>query len=362
MTGSDLGGPDPLDAPRRAGVDGGRAVSWFLRGVGSHFDMNAASLADALVESSPDGLLLVDPAGVIALANPSATKIFGRPTDELVGMPVEVLVPVEQREQHVRHRKEYTSSPERRPMGTGLQLLAEHADGSLFPVEISLSPIELDGALHTIATIRDVSDRQDALARVALLQDRERIARDIHDTVIQQLFAAGMTLEAAIAETIGPATVTQRLRGVAEQLDETIDELRDAISQLAQIADGSPLSRRIGDVVDDLATQLGFVPTLTLDGEIDELPDELAEHLLGAVSEALSRAARRADATAAAVAVACTDEAVEVVVRDDGAGLESAGDDGSSSMARSAAVLGGSCTTRAESTGIVVVWRVPRPA
>jgi signal transduction histidine kinase len=80
------------------------------------------------------------------------------------------------------------------------------------------------------------------------------------------------------------------------------------------------------------------------------------------VSEALSRAARRADATAAAVAVACTDEAVEVVVRDDGAGLESAGDDGSSSMARSAAVLGGSCTTRAESTGIVVVWRVPRPA
>jgi two-component system sensor histidine kinase DevS len=323
--------------------------------------MNAASLAEALIESSPDGLLLVDDAGIIGLANPSATKIFGRSADELMGRPVEVLVPLEQREAHVRHRTAYTSAPERRPMGTGLQLLAEHADGSLFPVEISLNPVTLDGELHTIATVRDVSDRQDTLARVALMQDRERIARDIHDTVIQQLFAAGMTLEAAIAETSGPATVTQRLRGVAEQLDETIHELRDAISQLVQIAERGPLSRRIGDVVDDLATQLGFVPTLELAGDVDELSDDVAEHLLTALSEALTNVARRGDAAAATVAVSVADGVLELTVSDDGEGRDDgAGVGGSSNMARQADELGGSCATRrAAPTGTTVVWRVP---
>lgn len=342
--------------------DGGRsAVASFLRGVGSDFLMNAESLAAALVDSSPDGLLLVDRGGTITLANPSAAQIFGRSTDELVGLPVEVLVPVEQREEHVRHRTDYVESPMQRPMGSGLQLLAEHADGSLFPVEISLSPISLEGEPQTIATVRDVSDRQDALARVALMQDRERIARDLHDTVIQQLFAAGMNIE-AIAETAGSTTVTERLRAVAEHLDGTIHELRNAILQLGQLAEQESLSARIDALVDDRATQLGFAPTATLADEIDELPQDLAEHLLATLSEALSNVARHAEATAATVTVRCNDRMVELVVTDDGAGYDthSTGDGGVSNMSWRASELGGTCTVGpAEPTGTAVVWRVP---
>ena len=77
-------------------------------------------------------------------------------------------------------------------MGTGLQLFAQHSSGEMFPVEISLSPCTVDDTLLTIATIRDVSERQESASQMAMLRDRERIARDLHDMVIQRLFAAGM--------------------------------------------------------------------------------------------------------------------------------------------------------------------------
>ena len=98
----------------------------------------------------------------------------------------------------------------------------------MFPVEISLSPIELADGLHTIATIRDMSDRQESAAQMAMLQDRERIARDLHDMVIQRLFAAGMSLQAVQGQARPPA-VAERIASTIDELDSTIRELRSAI-------------------------------------------------------------------------------------------------------------------------------------
>ncbi len=151
--------------------------------------MHADQLAEALIAASPDGLLLVDHDGIILLANPVAAAMFGR--SALVGSAVEELMPHEFRAGHPRLREAYANHATSRPMGTGLRLFGQRADGEMFPVEISLSPIELDDGPHTIATIRDISDRQESAAQMAMLQDRERIARDLHDMVIQRLFARG---------------------------------------------------------------------------------------------------------------------------------------------------------------------------
>ena len=118
-------------------------------------------------------------------------------------------------------------------MGTGLELFAQHSSGEMFPVEISLSPCTIDDALFTIATIRDVSDRQESASQMAMLQDRERIARDLHDMVIQRLFAAGMNLQ-AVQSTAQPQMVADRIGSTINELDDTIRELRAAIFRLGQ--------------------------------------------------------------------------------------------------------------------------------
>src|SRR5947208_2560787 len=100
-------------------------------------------------------MVIVDTAGKIALVNGQAERLFGYRREELVGQPVEVLVPEEVQGPHVRHRDRYLASPVQRPMGAGLELYGRRRDGSRFPVEISLSPLETEEGLLVSSAIRD---------------------------------------------------------------------------------------------------------------------------------------------------------------------------------------------------------------
>jgi PAS domain S-box-containing protein len=122
-------------------------------------------LAWAIVEASPDAILLTDDDGCIVLLNGRAEAMFGYAPDELLGSTVETLVPEQCRAAHRAHRARYAAAPEAREMGSGLELRAQRRDGSEFPVEISLSPIHLDGEGRVVATIRDISVRVAAEAQ-----------------------------------------------------------------------------------------------------------------------------------------------------------------------------------------------------
>src|SRR5450759_583722 len=108
------------------------------------------------LDISPDALLIVNQVGIIVLGNEQAKAFFGYTRSELQGQTLELLLPDRFREAHITHRERYFSSPRTRPMGAGLQLVARRKDGTEFPVEISLSPLLLDDALHTIGAIRDM--------------------------------------------------------------------------------------------------------------------------------------------------------------------------------------------------------------
>ena len=112
-----------------------------------------------LLESTPDPILVVDEHGTIVLVNARVGEVLGYGREELIGQPVEVLVP-ERFEVHRDHRSAYARSPTARPMGSGLELWARHADGREVPVEISLSPIATHEGLLVSAAIRDVSERR----------------------------------------------------------------------------------------------------------------------------------------------------------------------------------------------------------
>lgn len=127
-----------------------------------------------LLESAPDAIVSTDRDGVIVLVNAQAEKYFGYTRDELVGQPVELLVPDSVRGRHGEYRTTYQAHPHQRPMGAGLDLHARRRDGSEFPVEISLSPLETDEGMLITATIRDITARKQADRQRFEAQERYR--------------------------------------------------------------------------------------------------------------------------------------------------------------------------------------------
>ena len=123
-----------------------------------------------LLDLSPDAAIMIDALGSIVLVNEQAATLFGYGQDELNGQPLEVLLPERFHPAHVAHRRTYVTTPLRRPMGVGLDLVGRRKDGSEFPVDISLRPILLDQALHVIGAIRDVT------AQRLLEHERVRLA------------------------------------------------------------------------------------------------------------------------------------------------------------------------------------------
>lgn len=115
-----------------------------------------------LLESSPDAIVIVDQAGRIVLVNGQAEELFGYARAQLMGAPVELLVPERFRETHVGERDAYLEAPKRRTMGAGLELTARRSDGSVFPVEVSLSPLETSEGLLVMSALRDLTERRRA--------------------------------------------------------------------------------------------------------------------------------------------------------------------------------------------------------
>jgi diguanylate cyclase (GGDEF)-like protein/PAS domain S-box-containing protein len=146
------------------------------QGSGSHleWDVGVLKLAEeqfhALFETAPDAMVIVDESGRIVLVNSQTERLFGFLREELIGERVELLMPARAAALHPAHRTAFAADPHTRPMGSGLDLTARRKDGSEFPVEISLSPMQTDGGILISSAIRDVTERkraQDALAHQA---------------------------------------------------------------------------------------------------------------------------------------------------------------------------------------------------
>ncbi len=125
-----------------------------------------------LLEAAPDAIIEVDRNGHIQLVNRVTEKIFGYEREEMLGQPVELLIPEELRGRHRHHRQNYWEHPQTRPMGTGLALEGRRKDGSRFPVEISLSPVESGDGFYVTAVIRDVTERTRVQEQLRAVQEK----------------------------------------------------------------------------------------------------------------------------------------------------------------------------------------------
>jgi signal transduction histidine kinase len=201
--------------------------------------------------------------------------------------------------------------------------------------------------------------RRDA-ERFAVFEDRDRIARDLHDLVIQRLYATGMSLE-GVSARLGGSDSGRRISTAVDALDETIKEIRSAIFSLHARPAAAGLRARILEVVDEAGGALGFAPALRMSGSLDgDVPADAGEHLLGALREALSNAARHARAGRVDVTVEAGQELL-LLVRDDGVGMqEPERRSGLANLAERAGLLGGTLRTGpADGGGTELEWRVP---
>jgi signal transduction histidine kinase len=197
--------------------------------------------------------------------------------------------------------------------------------------------------------------------RAALLDERERIAADLHDHVIQRLFASGLSLQ-ALAATLGPGKAADRVVATVADLDTTIAQIRTAIFALQQVPRaGSPsLRSRLLDVVNDVAAALGFDPGVRFSGLLDTLPADLTDDLLAVLREALTNVARHAHATTVDVELTATPEVLTLVVRDDGVGMGgSTRRSGLANLHHRADRHHGTLTVDSRVTGTRLTWSAP---
>ncbi|HKN88832.1 MAG TPA: GAF domain-containing protein [Acidimicrobiia bacterium] len=223
---------------------------------------------------------------------------------------------------------------------------------------------ELTVALAGAAAVAIENARLHArLSELVVLEDRERIAKDLHDTVIQRLFATGLSLQGTARLAATPEVAT-RIQDAVEDLDITVKHIRTVIFGLERAAArGTGLRDRVITLTREARGALGFLPDVTFEGAVDTLIDaEVARELLATLREALSNVARHAAATKVEVSVVAGKDVV-LRVRDDGRGLAADGAGGGlglRNMATRAEQLDGRFTARAEdSGGTLVEWAVP---
>ncbi|MEQ7011100.1 PAS domain-containing sensor histidine kinase [Actinopolymorpha sp. B17G11] len=337
-----------------------------------HAELEDARQAEArlaaIVQSSDDAMLALGPELTIQTWSPGAQRLLGYRSDEIVGHSMQVLVADESPPQfdaavgHVRAGRRVQAYDTRwrhregTPIDVGVAVAAMREVQNLDLIGFSVVARDISHRLRTQAELAEARALQE------VMNDRDRIARDLHDMVIQRVFAAEMMLHSAATLVIRPE-VAERIETVIGELDGAIQDLRTTIFALHG---GWQRSTSVRGQVLDLATAaqdgLGFSPNVRFDGPVDTtVTDEVAVQVLAVLREALTNIARHAQASSASVVLKVADGEVVLQVADDGRGFDTARHQGGLRNFRERAEShGGRFELHSElGAGTRIDWRIP---
>jgi PAS domain S-box-containing protein len=296
----------------------------------------------ALLDSAPDGVVIVDEHGTIVLVNNQTERLFGYERAHLLGQPVETLLPERFRTAHTDHRRGYLAEPSTRPMGVGLQLAGRRADGSEFPLDISLATLDTPEGVLVTAFVRDVTERvraaaelhgleeivhvqnerRDLMAHLVRAQEEERarIAADIHDDSIQVMTASAMRLQMLRDELTDPMHLALLTR-LDETIQESIKRLRRLLFDLRpRVLDSEGLAAAIRVYLQELLEESPFEVSFE-DHLVAEPSPNSRVIAYRIVQEAATNARKHSQANRLDVLVESSDGGIHLLVRDDGRGF-----------------------------------------
>ena len=236
-------------------------------------------LARRALEAAPDAMIIIDASGTIRFTNRQVFALFGYPHDEIIGLSIEHLMPERFRARHIGHRQQYTSNIRVRPMGAGLQLYGRQKDGTEFPVEISLSPIEDGDHVLVAAAIRDVTDGKRIQAELIAARESAERAREIADRANQ---GKSRFLATASHDLRQPLQTLSLLNGTLRRI-VTEPDATEALSQQEQAI--GAMSRLLNALLDISKLESGAIKPEPSDFTVADLFEELRSDFAGLAAD-----------------------------------------------------------------------------
>jgi two-component system sensor kinase FixL len=225
----------------------------------------------SILESVPDAMVIADEAGAIRYVNATAERLFGYSRDELLGKPVELLLPARFRAAHRVHRSGYQAAPRTRPMGLGLDLTGLRRDGGEFPAEISLSQLDLDGRSGVIAAVRDVSERKE-------IEERARQLRKAREEIQER----DEFLSIASHELRTPVTALQlQLQLLQRAAQRSIQELPRVLEGKMDVLERQTrrIALLVGELLDVSRIRLGSLELRLEEVDLAEIARDAADQV-----------------------------------------------------------------------------------
>lgn len=303
-----------------------------------------------LLATAAQGIVSVDQDGAILMANAAIEAMFGYGSSELIGQPIEQLLPRALRAIHAEHRGAYFAAPRPRPMGLGLDLVGQRRNGSTFPVEVSLNHVHTQSGANAIAFVTDITQRKRTEAalreRTAELEERtqrlselsaeltlaeqharEELAKMLHDGLQQLLFSSRLRLGRLVARLPATETTTRDLlEGAQRDLDEAIKAARSLAVELSPPAvHDQGLAAGLAWLAERVQLKYGLVVDVAADPEANPSRRDVRTLIFESVRELLFNVVKHAKTDHASVDLSLTAEGdIRIVVADSGAGFDPA--------------------------------------
>ncbi len=293
----------------------------------------------ALVEATPQSIVAVDASGMIVLANGNTEKMFGYRREELLGQPLEVLIPESGGKRRAEHLRVPSAHMENQPMGFGPTLEGRRKDGSTFPVEIGWSAIETSDGKLDVAFVSDITQRkrledvarthsQEVHALAASLmtvqeEERRRVSRELHDQICQQLASLAIDIGGLVADPPPPGEARERLKALQVRVVRVSEETRHIAYELhPSVLDDLGLEASLRALCKEFSARSTNVELKFTDGALPaSMPRAVASCLYRVAQESLHNIAKHASAKNVSVALSFKKGTVVLKIADDGVGF-----------------------------------------
>jgi two-component system sensor kinase FixL len=280
----------------------------------------------AILQTAVEGIVTIDERGIIESFNPAAEKIFGYKAEEVIGKSVNVLMPEPHCHEHDRYIQNYLRTGQAKIIGIGREVQGRRKDGTVFPMDLAVSEVQLENRRLFTGFIRDITERKRLEREILEVTDRERrrIGQELHDGLCQQL--AGIEL---ISEALA-RDLRKQNHPAAAQVDRITEHLRNAIAEARRLARGlSPVSLEsngltvaLGELVTAVARLFNLECRFQTGEPVPVRNNTVANHVYRIAQEAIHNAVRHGRARSVVVSLHRQGEHARLTVADNGSGFD----------------------------------------